>query len=105
MRNQERKKERRDEARAQALIRDIGSDLVDRRAGRSIVGSGDSMAAFNALILSAINALCLLLGVTGRTDKDCDLVGAVGTISNGSAVSSFDCDIDWKMSNADDVRG
>jgi hypothetical protein len=61
------------------------------------------------LILSAINALCLLFGVVGFADKDFDLVMAVGTISSGSAVSSSDCDnlvsMDGKLSNTGETRG
>lgn len=87
----------------------MGSDFVDLRIGRSEIGSGGSAVAFNALILCVIKALCLFLGVVGRTDKDCDLVGAMETMSNSSAVSSSDCDnqvsIDVKLSSAGDTRG
>ena len=87
----------------------MGSGLVDLRMGRSITGSGDSTAAFNALILSAIKALCLLFGVVGRAARDCDLFRAAGAVSDGSTASSSDCDnlvsIDGKRSNTGEARG
>jgi len=93
----------------QALVRVIESDFVGPRTGRSKAGSGDSRVALNALILCAINALCLLFGVLGRVETDCDLVRATGNMSNGSATSSSDCDnlvsMDGKPSNTGETRG
>ena len=92
-----------------ALEGETGSGLVDRRWGRSKTGSVDSTASLSALILCAINALCLLFGVDGLADKDCDLTRTTGTPSNGSAASSSDCDslveMDGKPSNAGETRG
>ena len=76
----------------QIFAGETGSDLVDPRTGRSKVDSGDSKFELSALILCAIKALCLLFGVVGRVDKDCDLFRATGTIPNGSATSPFSCD-------------
>lgn len=82
----------------------MGSDLVDLRTGRSRVGPGGSKVVFNALILSATKALCLLFGV-GRADKDCDLVRITGA-TDGSAPN---CDnlvsMDGKPSNIGETRG
>jgi len=79
---------------------------MDLRAGRSKTGS--SAAALNALIFSVIRALCLLFGVAGF-GKDFDLIRVTGTPSEGSAVSSSDCDslvsMEGKPSNADETRG
>jgi len=108
-----RKKERTNERcgvyQFQILAGEAGSDLVDPRMGRSKAGSGDSKVEFNALILCAIKALCLLFGVVGRINKDCDLFRATGTIPNGSAVSPISCDnlvsMDGKLSNIGETRG
>jgi len=93
----------------QILTGVAGSDLVDPRTGRSKTGSGDSKVGFNALILCAIKALCLLFGVVGRTEKDCDLFRATGTIPDGSVVSPLSCDnlvsMDGKLSNTGETRG
>lgn len=93
----------------QLFAGETGSDLVCPRTGRSKAGSGDSKVELNALILCAIKALCLLFGVVGRTDKDCDLFKATGTTPNDSAVSPFSCDnlvsMDGKLSNTGETRG
>lgn len=106
--NQERTNEKLASHSSQALG-EMGSDLVCPRTGRSKLGSGDSKVAFNALILCAIKALCLLFGVIGRADKDCDLVRPNGTIPDGPAPSSSDrvilVSMDGKPSNTGETRG
>jgi len=93
----------------QALVGVMGSDLVDLRTGESREGAEDSEVEFNALILSAIKALCLLFGVVGCADKDFDLFGAIGTVSNGPAPPPPNCDnlvsMDGKPSNTGETRG
>lgn len=86
----------------------MGSDLVDLRTERSGAGSGDSEFTFSALILCAIRALCLLFGVLGRANKDCDLVKTTGSVSDGLAPSYSDCNnlvsMDGKPSNSGETR-
>lgn len=74
--------------------------------GRSKTGSGlpgDSAAALNALILSVIKALCLLFGVVGRADKDCDLFRATGTSVASSRCNNL-VSIDGKLSSAGETH-
>jgi hypothetical protein len=87
----------------------MGSGLVDLRMGRSETSPEDSTAAFNASILCIIKALCLLFGVVGCTNRDCDLVSAVAPTLTDPATPSIDFDnlvsMDGKASNTGDARG
>ena len=54
-----------------------------------------------------IRALCLLFGVVGRADKDCDLFRATETTSSADSSSDRDslASIDGKLSNTGETRG